>query len=379
MTSPPNPAGFVPDSARFRAPEQEQSRLRDDPRVDPRLVAAVAPLGMADELPPAPVDASAPLEQILTWLGRLEAGSQSMLSMATAGLDPIVDVERSVELATRPDGGQVTLHVHRPIDASAPLPAVLHLHGGGCVMMTAEDPGYVRWRDELATLGLVVVGVEFRNGAGSLGPHPFPAGLDDCTAALCWLHDSRERLDLSSIVVSGDSGGGNLALATALRSQREGRLHMIDGVYALCPYISGAYADPPPELDSLRDNDGLLVTTALMGAMAKAYTPNPADTRNPLAWPYHATAGDVTGLPPHVISVNELDPLRDEGLAYYRKLLAAGVPALARTVNGTFHAAETNWFGAIPDIARATLRDVAGFARSLQPDPFPSSSSAGDR
>jgi len=336
--------------------------LRDDPRVDPRLVATVEPLGLAGVLQPSPIDAATPLEEILTWLDRLESGSASML---TAGLDPIVGVEHTTENATRPDGGEVPLYLHRPTHVSGPLPAVIHLHGGGGVMMSAADPGYVRWRDELASLGVLVIGVEFRNGGGRLGPHPFPAGLDDCTAALEWVHAHRDRLGLSTVVVSGDSGGANLALATALRARRAGHLDRIDGVYAMCPYISGHYAAPPPELPSLRDNDGILVSVALMAAMAKAYTPDPATATDPLAWPYHAEVTDLVGLPPHVISVNELDPLRDEGLAYYRKLLAAGVPAMARTVNGTFHSAETNWFAAIADIARSTLRDIAGFAASL--------------
>lgn len=339
--------------------------LRDDPRIDPRLVAAVEPLGLGGRLPPSHLDASTPLAEILSWLERMEAGSATMRSVATTGLDPVERIEHSTEVALRPDRSELTLLLARPADAAGTLPAVIHLHGGGGVMMSATDPDYVRWRDELASLGLVVIGVEFRNAAGRLGPHPFPAGLDDCATALGWVAANRERLALSTLVLAGDSGGANLALATTLRAKREGRLDLIDGVYAMCPYISGAYAAPPPELGSLRDNDGILVSVALMGAMARAYTPDPDDATNPLAWPYHAEPDDLVGLPPHVISVNELDPLRDEGLAFYRGLLAAGVPALARTVNGTFHSAETNWFAAIADIARSTLRDIAGFAASL--------------
>jgi acetyl esterase/lipase len=341
--------------------------LRDDPRVDPRLVAAVEPFGLADVLPPSTIDAATPLPDILRILDRLEQGSSHMLGMATAGLAPVEGVERTTEVVRGPDGNDVPLYVHRPAArAAGRVPGVLHLHGGGGVMMAAEDANYVRWRDELAALGLVVVGVEFRNGAGRLGPHPFPAGLDDCTAALAWLDDNRGPLGIDGIVVSGDSGGANLALAATIRAKREGRLDRIDGVYVLCPYISGAYGAPPPELASLRENDGILVSVALMSAMAKAYTPDPADVRNPLAWPYHAGADDLAGLPPHVISVNELDPLRDEGLAYLRNLLAAGVRATGRTVNGTFHAAENNYFAVIADIARATLRDLAGFAHGLE-------------
>ena len=66
-----------------------------------------------------------------------------------------------------------------------------------------------------------------------------------------------------------------------------------------------------------------------------------------------------------MISVNQLDPLRDEGLAYYVKLAAAGVSAVSRTVNGTCHAGDCLFFDAIPDVVQATLRDIKGFADSL--------------
>jgi acetyl esterase/lipase len=89
------------------------------------------------------------------------------------------------------------------------------------VILAASSPSFVRWREALAASGLVVVGVEFRNGGGRLGPHPFPAGLDDCTSALQWVHVHRGELGISKIVVSGESGGGNLSLATAI--QREAR------------------------------------------------------------------------------------------------------------------------------------------------------------
>ncbi|NLD77370.1 MAG: alpha/beta hydrolase [Acidimicrobiales bacterium] len=343
----------------------DRPALRDDPRVDPRLVAAVAPMGLADPLPPSTIDAGTDLEVIRKVLGKLEAGSAKMLEFSTAGLPEVTGVDRSTETVTGADGNEVTLYVHRPSTVDEPVPGILHLHGGGGVMLSAADVGYVRWRDELAALGTVVVGVEFRNGAGRLGTHPFPAGLNDCAAGLEWIDANRSELGLSAVLVSGDSGGGNLSLATALKAKRDGVLARVDGVYALCPYVSNAYAAPTEDLPSLTDNDGLLVSVAMLGAMAKAYTPEDADADNPLAWPHHASGEDVADLPPHAISVNELDPLRDEGLAYYRKLLAAGVPARCRTVNGTFHAAENNYFAAIPDVVRATLSDIVAFARSL--------------
>jgi acetyl esterase/lipase len=74
---------------------------------------------------------------------------------------------------------------------------------------------------------------------------------------------------------------------------------------------------------------------------------------------------DLSGLPPHVISVNELDPLRDEGLDYYRRLAGAGVPAIGRVVAGTCHGGDMLLAGAMPDVFAASLRDLSGFAKSL--------------
>ena len=109
----------------------------------------------------------------------------------------------------------------------------------------------------------------------------------------------------------------------------------------MCPFISNAYDSPTPDLASLVENDGYLLDVAMMGVLAKLYDPS-ADctpsTRWP--WPLHADADDLEGLPPHVISVNQSRPVRDEGLAYAGKLLRGGVPVIGRTVNGTCHAGD---------------------------------------
>lgn len=339
--------------------------IGDDPRADPRMIAAMEPFGLAAAPAPAPVSATSSIDELLAYLSAAEEGFESLFAATAAGIPEVAGVERSVEVITGLDGNDVTLYIHRPAGGGDARPGVLHLHGGGMVMLEAAGPAYAAWRDELAAAGLVVVGVEFRNGGGKHGPHPFPAGLDDCTAGLRWVLDNQSRLGISSLIVSGESGGGNLTLATVLRAKRDGVIDRIAGAYAMCPYISGAWAAPPPELASLVENDGYFLEVAMMGALAKAYDPDGDHRADPLAWPLHATNDDLVGLPPHVISVNQLDPLRDEGLAYARKLLDAGVPVVSRTVNGTCHAGEMIFAAAMPDVYHATVRDIAGFASSL--------------
>ena len=339
--------------------------LKSDPRADPRMLAAMVPMGLDVRPPVSPVTDASPLEAILEMVMESELGFGTLGAVLSAGMPELQGITRSTEVITGVDGNDITLYIHRPEAGTGPLPCIVHTHGGGMVLLRADNPGYVRWRDELAATGLIVVGVEFRNGGGSLGPHPFPAGLNDCASAAKWVDANRAALGASTMVISGESGGGNLSLATALKAKQDGWVAAVAGVYAQCPYISGQYADPPAELASLFENDGYFLANDNMGAMVKAYDPTGANVKNPLAWPLQATPADLAGLPPHVISVNQLDPLRDEGLAYYRKLVDAGVSAVSRTVNGTCHAGDCLFLAAMPDVYRATIRDIASFAHSL--------------
>jgi acetyl esterase/lipase len=328
------------------------------------MVAAMELFGLADRSEPAPVNGDSPIEDLLEFVAAAEQSFDALFAAVSAGLPEVAGVERSVEVIQGVDGNDVTLFVHRPAGGGI-SPGVLHLHGGGMVMLEAASPLSGGWRDTLAAAGLVVVGVEFRNGGGKHGPNPYPAGLNDCAAALQWVFDHQVDLGISRLIVSGESGGGNLTLATVLRAKRDGLINQIDGAYAMCPYISNGWAAPPAELPSLFENDGYFLEVAMMGALARVYDPSGEHATDPLAWPLHASVNDLTGLPPHVISVNQLDPLRDEGLAYARKLLDAGVSVISRTVNGTCHAGDMIFASAMPDVAQATIRDIKGFADSL--------------
>ena len=356
------------DHARLDLPGRlgDPSRtLGQDRRADPRIVAALGALGL-DQAQPTPVSRSSSRDELLAFVGEAEKGFQAAFGALMAGVEPFTGVTHRTVTIDGPDGNEIELHVHRPADSPADgqvLACIVHLHGGGGVILSATDQCYVHWRDALAATGMVAIGVEFRNAGGALGNHPYPSGLGDSAAAVRWTAANRSELSIDRVIVSGESGGGNLSLAVALKAVAEGWADEIDGVYAMAPQIASPW-DKPAELPSQTENDGYFISCELLGVMGAAYDAGGDAANDPLCWPSRATDEQLRGLPPHVISVNELDPLRDEGLAYQRRLVVNGVSAVGRTVSGTVHGAEVFLPSAIPDVSAATIRDIYGFAVS---------------
>jgi acetyl esterase/lipase len=135
---------------------------------------------------------------------------------------------------------------------------------------------------------------------------------------------------------------------------------VIRGLYALCPYIAGQW--PQERFPSSIENEGILLNLHHnRGAMA--YGIAELESGNSLAWPSFASEDDVRGLVPTFISVNEADPLRDEGVDFYRLLLRAGVAAQCRVVMGTSHGMDV-FAAVLPDIAAQTAASIALFARN---------------
>lgn len=340
------------------------SKLSDDPRIDPRLKA------MFGRMPVLVGKDVADRDHILRQANS-EKGVAGRAALAafmeqadTEEIAPSAGLSVSTETFTsEPDGNTVKVQFIRP-DGDANLPCVYYIHGGGMATMSAFDGNYRAWGRVIANAGVAVAMVDFRNCvAASSAPEvaPYPAGLNDCVSGVAWLAANAERLgiDASRIIVAGESGGGNLTLATGLRLLREGRIGLIQGLYALCPYILGQW--PNPEAPSSIENNGILLDLhSNYGAVG--YGIEAFEAGDPLAWPGFATVDDVTGLPPTMISVNECDPLRDEGVNFYRLLLTAGVQASCRQVMGTIHGTEI-FPMACPDISRETARSIADFCR----------------
>ena len=341
------------------------SKIAADPRIDLRIKALIGALPDAS----AQADVTSREDLLAEEAGEAAAANAAAQDAFFESMDnettaPSTGLITSVEsFASSPDGNEIKVLITRP-EGGEELPCVYYIHGGGMQWLSCFNGMYRAWGRIIAAQGVAVVMVDFRNALRpSSAPEvaPFPAGLNDCVSGLKWLHDYADalRIDLSRVVVAGESGGGNLALATGMKLKRDGGLGLIKGIYALCPYIAGEW--PQPQSASSVENNGLLLNLHNNRA-AMAYGIEAFQARNPLAWPAFATDEDVEGLPPTVISVDECDPLRDEGIAFYRLLLRNGVKARCSQIMGAIHGTEV-FTVCCPDISREVARSLADFSR----------------
>ncbi|MET0458990.1 MAG: alpha/beta hydrolase [Ilumatobacteraceae bacterium] len=340
--------------------------IADDPRIDLRIKALLGSLSMTPQTDVESRDA------LLEEVNRPEAVAlREQMTAAMEMVDnediaPSKGLDVSVlQFTSTPDGNTVQVRFVRP-QSDEVLPCVYYIHGGGMQSGSCFDGLYRSWARIIASQGVAVAMVDFRNClTPSSAPEvaPFPAGLDDCVAGLKFVIDQAAelRIDPAHIVVAGESGGGNLTLATGLRLARDGELGLIRGLYALCPYIAGQW--PQERFPSSIENNGLLIDLH-NNRGAVSYGIGEYEAGNPLAWPTFATEADVKDFPPTVISVDECDPLRDEGIEFYRLLLRAGVRARCRQVMGTVHGTEV-FSIACPDISYETAGSIAQFCRTV--------------
>ena len=344
------------------------NRIAEDPRIDPRIKATMGvfptPEERVDVVDRDTMIAQASTPEAVASRQMLEAGL-NMLDNEDLAPSSGLDIQE-VSFTSQPDGNTVKLNLMVPKDAAGPVPCVFYIHGGGMMSMSAFNGMYKSWGRIIANQGVAVAMVDFRNCLEpSTAPEvePFPAGLNDCVSGLKHLLSSADAFGIDSgrVIVSGESGGGNLAIATTLQLCQDNEVGLIRGLYALCPYIAGEW--PQERFPSSTENEGILLS--LHNNIGRtAYGIEAFDAGNPLAWPSFATEADVKDFPPTFISVNECDPLRDEGVEFYRLLRRAGVDAQCRQVMGTVHGTEI-FSMACPDVSIETAASIAKFCRTV--------------
>jgi acetyl esterase len=266
---------------------------------------------------------------------------------------PGPEISEVRDIAIPRDGGTVPARVYRPTD-DTDVPIVVFFHGGGMVIGSMNDyDGVCRLIAEAS--GAVVVNVDYR-----LSPeHAYPAAPDDAWTAVRWVADNAAELggSASKLVVAGDSAGGNLAALCALRARDEGgpalALQML-----LYPVVDWAGAFPSIE----ENGQGNFLTKSTMQWFRHNYLgDNESLWVDPAVSPWYRE--DLAGVCPAWVMTTSHDPLRDEGEAYAKRLIEAGVPTTAKRVDGIFHAffGQTNLF----ELAVAALADFAAAVKAL--------------
>lgn len=244
-----------------------------------------------------------------------------------------VDVDLSgVEVSQRSieaDGRRINLHIVRPEGVDGTLPAFMFFHGGGWVL--GDFPTHRRLvRDLVVRSGAVAVFVDYT-------PSPeahYPVAINQAYAATQWVADHGDEIgvDGSRLAVAGNSVGGNMAAVVSLMAEEKGTPALKSQVLMWpvtdADFDTGSYRQFP---------NGYFLSQGMMRWFWDNYTTDETARNSIYASPLRASDDQLSGLPPALIQVAELDVLRDEGEAYGRRLDEAGVDVTVTRYNGTIH------------------------------------------
>jgi acetyl esterase len=284
--------------------------------------------------------------------------ARARLRQLKAPPEMLPDLRIDNRIAGHGEVTDVPVRIYWPSSEPGNLPIVVFYHGGGFALGDLDTHDAVA-RAHAVGADAIVVSVDYR-----LAPeHPFPAGLDDCWAALQWTAEHATELggDPARIAVAGDSAGGNLAAVIAQRARDEGGPAL---AFQLLWYPT-ITADL--SLPSFTENaDAPILDRDVIDAFLTWYVPG-LDISDPKTLPptlAPCNAADLSGLPPAFIGSAEHDPLRDDAALYAGLLNAAGVPAELSNEATLVHG-YVSFALIIPAAAEATNRGLAALKAAL--------------
>jgi acetyl esterase/lipase len=262
-------------------------------------------------------------------LSAIRAGLENFSLVPPTADGATVSLEERV--INRPGSGPpLRVLIYRPAQAPAAMPALLHIHGGGYVVGKPEIADPIN-RRRAAKLGCLVVSVDHRLAPET--PHPGP--VEDCYAALKWLHGHAPELgvDTRRIAIGGESSGGGLTAALALVARDRGEVPLVLQ-YLIYPMLDDRTVtrhDPHPYVvhEAWSAEYNAFGWRALLAA----------EPGSPGISPYAAAARaeDLSGVAPAFIVVGALDLFLEEDMEYARRLIRAGVPVELHVYPGAFH------------------------------------------
>lgn len=256
----------------------------------------------------------------------LDASRAMMLALAAA-YERSASVVRTDHEAISADGHVVPLRVHRPAGNTDELPAVVWMHGGGLVSGThlIDDGRFDRW---CSRFGVVGVAVDY----GLAPERPYPGPLEDCYAALAWVHRHAAELGVlpGRVGIGGASAGGNLAAGLALLARDRGEW----------PVAFQALVYPMLDDRMITASSGWDVPIWPPASNHFGWSAYLSGRRGAAEVPIYAAparATDLAGLPPAFVCVGALDGFLDEDVDYATRLARAGVPVELHVYPGAPH------------------------------------------
>ena len=275
----------------------------------------------------------------------VEARRQSLAKLMQFARAEAPDVTTSDGMLPGP-GGAMPYRLYTPASAGEIAPGFVFFHGGGLVA------GSIATHDRIAAAlahatGCRLVSIDYR-----LAPeHRFPAAVDDAIAGTEWVAREAASLgiDADRLVIGGDSAGATLAAVVCQQAVQTAGLS-IAAQCLICPVLDFEATSPSREEFA----EGHLIDRVTIEADLSDYLPDGVDTADPRVSPLRATR--LTGLPTAIIHTAEFDPMRDEGNAYARKLLAAGVAVEHVCHDGMVH--NFHAMGAILPQAQLVLSQI---------------------
>ncbi|MGX5769736.1 alpha/beta hydrolase [Microbacterium trichothecenolyticum] len=244
---------------------------------------------------------------------------------APVGLLPVDEEWVTVPAAV----GDVRVRIVKPAGAAAPLPVVLYVHGGGWVLGNAGT--HDRLVRELATgAQAAVVFVEYDRSPEA----KHPVAIEQAYATARWVTETGDQkgLDASRLAVAGDSVGGNMAAVLSILAKKRGDVAFI--------HQSLYYPVTDARMDTVSYREfaeGFHLRADAMAWFWDNYLPDISQRSDVTASPLQAPTDELKGLPETFLIVDENDVLRDEGEAYGRKLIDAGVPTTLVRYDATIH------------------------------------------
>jgi len=255
----------------------------------------------------------------------------SVIAAEMAKDQPAIEGIETRELSAKnaQDGFEVPLFFHRPTDATAPLPCLLWIHGGGYIIGSAESDGYMAKQLAL-TLNCAVAVVDYR-----LAPeHAYPAPLQDCYAALNLLISNAEPLaiDKNKVAILGVSAGGGLAAGLSLLNRDEAG-HVLCGQVLVYPMLDDTNVAP-----AIGPDDDFFVWQRASNLFGwQSYLGGIYGHADIPAYAAAARAKDLSGLPKTLLVVGDMDLFAGEDILYAGNLIKAGVPTDMHVYAGVCH------------------------------------------